>query len=65
MENVESLGVKTGDTIVTTKGWKGVVTATLTNTVVVDFSSMENYEELFEHEKQVVRVADIKELISR
>jgi uncharacterized protein YkvS len=57
------MDVEIGDIIETSNGLVGEVTAKLTNTVIVDISAMENFNELeIEHEKQVVRYTDIKQI---
>ncbi|MBY6037246.1 DUF2187 domain-containing protein [Fictibacillus nanhaiensis] len=55
---------KIGDVIETFDGLKGEITSLLTNTAVVDFSLTENYEEHFEDSKQVVRLADIRQVVN-
>jgi uncharacterized protein YkvS len=55
---------KIGDIIETFDGLKGEITSLLTNTAVVDFSLTANFEEHFEDAKQVVRLNNIRQVVT-
>jgi uncharacterized protein YkvS len=59
------LEVKQGEIIETFEGLKGEVVAVYTRTVVVDFSAMEEWSNLFEFPKQLVKLKDIKKSVKK
>jgi uncharacterized protein YkvS len=59
------LEVKQGEIIETFDGLKGEVVAVYNRTVVVDFSSIEEWSNLFEFPKQVVKLKDIKRSVKK